>query len=234
VITTLVSWWRNDATRELAARAWHLLGKTDVARVLWVVGDSTDGTEPALRAIAATDARVTVLRRDGGVRAEPESPEARLARWSRTVDQALDDMAETGGDDDRVLIHESDLISPLDIARVLHGVRCEAVAGWPVLTLDTGQVFYDTWATRAHGTRFSNARPYHAVYRPDRRFAVDSAGSCWSVPAWAIRAGARCGGLGAVGLCGALRTLGVRIWVDPMVHVEQPRDLWAPMVGAAA
>ena len=47
----LLSLWRDDTGRHLEARVAHLLGKTYPAlRWLWVVGDSADGTEDALRA----------------------------------------------------------------------------------------------------------------------------------------------------------------------------------------
>jgi hypothetical protein len=220
--TVLLSFWRSDIERDLEARVAHLLAKTGIARWLWVVGDSVDDTEAHLRAIA-WPGRVTVIRHDTGIVGEDR--ETRLRRFSRTADAGLEHLHPEA---DRVLIHESDLRSPRDIAQRLAGERDEAVAGWPTLTIGTKTIFYDTYVYRAQGRHFEAHPPYHAVYRPDQRFAVDSVGSVWSLPAWAVRDGVRGGDHGALGLCAGLRDRGVTILVDPTVPVVQPFALWDP------
>jgi len=224
VRTVLLSFWRNDAARDLAGRLAHLLDKHALGEevsCLWVVGDSTDDTEAVLRAVAHVNRRVTVVRHDTGIVGEDR--ETRLRRFSRTADAGLDLILP---EDDRVLIHESDLRSPRTITQRLAGARDEAVAGWPTLTIGTQTRFYDTFVFRAQGVPFTGYPPYHAVYRPDQRFAVDSVGSVWSLPAWAVHDGVRGGDQGALGICAGLRARGVRILVDPMVPVVQPRALW--------
>jgi hypothetical protein len=219
MMTVGLACWRNDEARDLEARAAHLLAKRAVDAWVWVVGDSTDATETMLEAIGAPG--VTLLRHDTGLSAE--SGRERLVRFSAHADWGLAAIPEWA---DRVLIHESDLVSPVDVAARLAGGRTEAVAGWPILRLGGVDVFYDTWAYRSDGQRFDATMPYHPRYRANARFSVDSVGSCWTLPAWAVRHGARCGGWGAVGLCRALRDCGVSVWVEPAVTIVQPTDRW--------
>jgi hypothetical protein len=230
--TALLSIWRNDGARQLEARAAALLAKTgpDLGW-LWVVGDSADDTEVRLRALAVPWP-VRVLRADSGITSD--EPAARLARMSYAGDGGLAVLAKLVGPDapERVVMHESDLESPVDVVAQLDGDALTAVAGWPTLTLPTGTVFYDLWAYVADGTHFTPDPPYHARYRPDARFPVDSAGSVLSFPAWVLRDGAREGGYGLRGLCQAMRQRGVGVLVDPRVPIIQPATLWAPQVGA--
>lgn len=213
--------WRNDADRALEARVAHLLDKPGVTRWHWMVGDSIDDTEARLRAVANTEPRVSVFRHDTG--RDADDPPTRFRRFSDTADALLD---QVGPDVDRILIHESDLTSPRDIVTALAGTAHEAVAGWPVLPIATPPLFYDTWGYTAGGRHFTNWPPYHPVYRADQRFAVDTVGSCWTLPAWAVRDGARCHGRACHGLCAELRERGVAILVDPRVEIVQPPVLW--------
>jgi hypothetical protein len=218
--TAILSFWRTDASRELRKRAEHLLQKGRLGvRWIWVVGDSADDTEDQLRRLATP--AVTLIRHDTGI--VGEDSDTRLRRFSQTADVGLDAVTET---DRRVLIHESDLRSPRDIVSRLACADDEAVGGWPVLPMPGHPIFYDTFVYRAHGTRFKAYPPYHAVYQPDARFEVDSVGSVWSLPAWAIRNGVRGQHEGALGICAGLRALGVRVLVDPQVEVVQPVHLW--------
>jgi hypothetical protein len=228
--TALLSIWRNDGARDLEARAAALLAKTgsDLGW-LWVVGDSDDDTEERLRALAAPwPARV--LRADSGI--VSDDPTSRLRRMSHAGDAGLDVLARLGGGFERVVMHESDLVSPGNVVAQLEGDALTAVAGWPTLTLPEGTVFYDTWAYWADGVPFNGAPPYHPRYRSDARFPVDSAGSVLSFPAWVLRDGAREGGYGLRGLCQAMRQRGVGVLVDPRVLIVQPATLWETRIGA--
>ena len=222
--TVMLSFWRTDVARDLDARAMHLLQKGGRGiRWLWVVGDSTDETESRLRTLAPPD-RVTILRHDTGIVGEDRV--TRLRRFSQTADAGLEAIDRAA---DRVLIHESDLRSPRDVVVRLQGdADEEAVAGWPTITLMGRSQFYDVLCFRARGRAFDAHPPYHDVYRAGQRFEVESVGSVWSLPAWAIRDGVRGGGHGALGICRGLRKRGVRILVDPTVEVVQPITLWTP------
>ncbi len=218
--TVMMSLWRDDMQRNLSARIDHLLHKVGVDRWVWVVGNCSDSTEAALRNVAHTWSRITVVRFDSDELGD--APEQRLLRMSQTAQAGMDTVQP---DDDYWCFHESDLISPDTVVlRMLALQRSEtpcAVAGWPVL----GDMFYDTWAYRKDGQKFSNFAPYHPAY-VDHVFEVDSAGSVLLVPAEALRQGVRCTTGGLVEVCAGLKARGYPIYVDPHLKIEQPMDLW--------
>jgi hypothetical protein len=227
--TVLLSLWRGDAQRDLVARAAHLRAKIGVTTWRWIVGDSDDETEQLLRECAHGDPRVRVDVADTGLTSD--APETSLLRRSLTCDAALDRLAP---DVDRVVFHESDLESSIDVVLALDGEERAVVAGWVTLDLGGGPLFYDTWAYRGlDGTRFAPLPPYHPDYRPDARFPVRSAGSVLSVPGWVLHRGARCGAYGLVGLSAACRARGVSVLVDPRVPIVQPASRWRMAIGAS-
>lgn len=223
--------WRNDTRRNLRERALHLLTKSYPAlRWVWVVGDSEDETYAQLLTIVNEVRplrRVDLIRHDTGIVGN-DMPN-RLRRMSETANQWL---AQVQADDDYLLIHESDIISPVNLVeRFLRHVdagRCP-VAGWPILPVtDTQAVFYDIWAYRKDGRRFTNTPPFHECYNPNTPFEVDSVGTCWLLHAEDIRRGARFTNGAVVELCEQLRGYGRRFWVDPKLVVVQPKALWEP------
>lgn len=245
----MLSMWRNDAKRRLQERVTYLLSKTYPAlRWVWIVGDSTDDTEARLRELATkhpAGGRVTIARRDTSIAGE--DPESRIRRLSETAN-AWFDYVEEG--DSYCLIHESDLVSSPDVVeRLLATGKCP-VAGWPVLEVNNERLFYDTWAYRCWGWRFSNRAPYHPCYRPDELFEVDSVGSVWLFYAEDVRVSgpgsakdvalrpaqdvalrqaqdvARCIDRGALDLCAWMTAHGRSIWVDPTLTILQPTSLW--------
>ena len=215
----MLSLWRDDVERNLAARALHLLKKSYTPmRWVWVVGDSSDDTEAVLRAIARyrADKDITVIRHDTGI--VGEDPNTRLARLSATADAALDTIAAGDG---MLVMHESDLRTPVDIVQRFVATGKSAVAGWPTLTVRGITMFYDIWAYRVNGEKLTNDTP-----PPAEMFEVDSFGSCWMASAEDIRGGARCHGRGVLGICSDLREKGRTLWVDPSIPVVQPESLW--------
>lgn len=224
----MVSLWRNDAERFIARRMNNLAGKLGVTRWIWVVGDSTDPTEQVLRDFSK-DKPIKVIRHDTGI--VGDTPEFRLLRLSHTVNAALDDL---GPLDDYMLLHESDIQSPEDVAVKLNAVLLntggQVAAGWPVLPgAEPGpehELFYDTWAYRKNGQCFANGWPYHPAFNHAEAFEVDSVGTVWIAPAVDFREGVRCRVFGAVELCRELKARGRRIFVDPTLRIVQPRELW--------
>lgn len=219
----MISHWRNDADKSLRLRARHLLSKSwPDLRFVWVVGDSTDDTHEQLAALVADDARVTLIQHDTHV--PGEDPASRLVRLSQTVNVELDQITP---DDDYVLIHESDLVTPTDLIQMMLETGHCPVAGWPVLPLSGGTIFYDTWAYRKDGQMFSNNAPFHPCYRPYDVFEVDSAGSVLLFYAEDVRRGLRCETLAVLELCRKMRSdFGRSIWVDPMLEIIQPVERW--------
>lgn len=233
----MLSLWRNDSSRNFTDRVSHLLSKSyPRLRWVWVVGDSRDLTETLLRDVAKGHnghRSIKVIRADTGI--EGDEPEARLRRLSLTANAGLEAIRP---EDDYVLIHESDLISPVDLVERFLESGKSPIAGWPVLS----DVFYDIWAYRGtDGVKFTGLPPYHEAYKPDAVFEVASVGSCWmfraedALPSASSgqapsapfgSGGVRCEKWGAVELCRKLKRLGRRIWVDPTIRIEQPMGLF--------
>lgn len=222
----MCSMWRSDANRQLPDRVEHLLAKAETYPMLrwyWVVGDSDDDTLDALIDLSI-GYDVAFAQFDTGIKGDDAV--SRLRRLSLTANHYLQiDHAVA----EFVLVHESDLLSPSDIVNrfVAHAEqgRCP-IAAWPTLEIQPGRrFFYDCWAYRKDGVRFSNRAPYHKCYRPDAPFAVDSFGSVFMFstedsPFLHMENRA------VLDLCDGLRARGRTLWVDPTIEVIQPHALW--------
>lgn len=224
----MLSFWRNDTGKRLRERAEHLLAKTgDGLRWVWVVGDC----DPQDRTFV-TLWNLTYCHQGKDIQIVPIDTGPHPDRYVRLSLSASAGLEYVRPDDDYVLIHESDIVSPPDVVERLLAHAAEGrcpVAGWPILRIDVNTVlFYDIWAYRKDGQLFTNYPPFHTCYRPDRPFEVDSIGTVWLMPAQDIREGVRCHERGCLELSRKFRERGHRIWVDPTLVVEQPRDLWVP------
>lgn len=224
--TAIISHWRNDAEKSLEQRAAHLFNKTgDVCHVM-VVGDSDDSTLQTLVKLAEKyiQGGGAAIVRDMKTGIEGDDPDTRLKRLSATLNYSL---ALVPAGCEYVMLHESDLISPANIVEMfLANPAALPGAGW--VTLGDGDVFYDTWAYRRNGTRFTNDPPYHPCYQPARLFEVDSAGSVLMFHAEDVCGpnGARCETGAIVEICDKLRQRGRQIWVHPQIRIVQPLALW--------
>lgn len=228
----IISLWRNDEHRHIAARIDRMLRKSyRNRRYVWLVADSTDATFDILVA-AAMAARhefgvhVHVSRQDTGIEVVGEVAGAvnadRLRRLSRSISDAFRLLTP---DDDYAIIHESDLISPDSVVEMfLANVKCarSPIAGWPILSHPTsGVLFYDTWGYRhVDGRQFTNHEP-----RPESPFRVDSFGSVAMFPASDLR-GMEVEVEAFREICANLRKEGARLWCDPAITVVQPTELW--------
>lgn len=216
----VLSLWRNDAERDIAKRVVHLLDKSHPRlRYLWAVGDSTDATEDILRDVTANDPRVTIVRNDTGI--EGDDSATRMIRLTQTA-RAIYDLV--GPQDDLICLHESDLISPVNVIQRLIACPGDVKAGWVTL----GELFYDTYAYRKDGVKFSNHPPYHACYRSDAPFEVDCVGSVWMAPAKEFYGENAIRGTtgGVIDVMHQLKERGYRVFVDPTLPIVQPVSLW--------
>jgi hypothetical protein len=222
----MCSLWRDDAGRRLAERVAHLLSKAESYPSLawvWVVGDSTDDTAETLRQLSTgNDVEELDI---GSTGVEGDGMDSRLRRLSLTANHYL----RHGDGAEYLLMHESDIESPANLVNLLvaHAEqgRCP-IAGWPTLAVRPGvKWFYDCWAYRKDGVRFTNRAPYHAGYRPDKPFTVDSAGTVLMFHAEDCSE-IIMSRLAVLELCWHLRRLGREIWVDPTLEVVQPTALW--------
>ena len=227
----LVSFWRNDAERHLAARVEHLLAKVAPEgmrlRWLWASGDCADDTASRLfQAARDNHAGRAIQSIYANTWIEGEDTSSRRRRMAATATKAFAALRET---DDWVLLHESDLRTPKDVVRRLLPKFADPVAGWsptagwPTLGDAPDALMYDIYAMRhLDGRHFDAHEP-----RPRDPFEVASFGSCWLAPASLVRnrvLGLDC----VVDLCRQWRSEGVHLWVDPTVTVVQPTDLWTP------
>lgn len=245
----IVSFWRNDTQREIRRRMEHLISKSyPNLRFLWVSGDNSDSTLDILHEFAFKNHDKEIEIVQSNTRIEGEGLENIWLRLSQTLNFAF---ARVRKDDEYVLHHESDLITDVDIVEKFLATGKCPIAGWPTITLpvdfgllekdklppfisqrleeelkSTTNVFYDTWAYRKDGVMFTNNPPYHACYRSDEPFEVDSFGSCCMFHAEDIRKGLRVFNECLVEVCNKLRQMGRTCWVDPRIEVIHPYDMF--------
>lgn len=229
-----LSGFKGDVGKHIGRRVTHLLAKTGVDHWFWGVRQDNDMTLEYLKRVEkAASGRVTVSSEDF------PAWEERILHLSVIGDMGLS--AACMVDADRVLIHESDLFTPVDIVERLAATPAAVAGGWPVLAGDgtpaelllcegamkwDRQIFYDTWAYRADGQRYKNDPPHHPRHVSDRPYQLDSVGSVALIDAAYLRRGARMFPEGFVGLCDSIRRLGGQVWCDPRVPVVQPVELW--------
>ncbi len=240
----IMSLWRNDADRDLEARAEHLLSKTSAHHALewhWVVGDSDDNTLDLLCETAVffgLKDRVRIQIADTGIEGTDTITQRR--RGSATASAMF---AELDIRAQYAVLHESDLRSAPDVLdalintplcvepNTLEGGAIAGIAGWPTINLDPRRPpqFYDTWAYRdLRGQPFAARPPYARGWqRNGAPFQVGSFGSVWMVPAEILR-GRQIESRAVVELCEAWRAEGIDLWVAPEIPIEQPTSLWTP------
>lgn len=230
----MCSLWRSDVNRRLADRVQHLLAKAETypaLRWVWVVGDSRDNTTHALAA-HVVGAQHPLSRGHpvqivdvGSTGIEGDDMPTRLRRLSETANEWWN-WCENA---DYVICHESDLVTDPDVVNQLvanaeRGI-CP-VAAWPTLEIQPGVVWcYDVWAYAKDGVRFTNQPPYHACYKPDEPFEVDSFGSVYLFRAEDVPL-VRFEDQAVRDLCRQLKEAGRTLWCDPRIRCEQPKDLW--------
>jgi hypothetical protein len=224
----MLSLWRNDAQRAIKSRLQHLLAK-GASAYIWVTGDNVDDTEHILSTSAHCQKEIIVLRKDTHIHSSV--PDDRLRGLSQSAQAGLDYFVDHYAQADYLLIHESDLISPPNLIERMIALSQSkngaAVAGWVTLQLGSEKLFYDTWAYRKDGVKFTNHAPFHASYDAETPFEVDSVGSCVLFPAHPLRDGWRLTQGGIVEICQKMQAAGVHIWVDPTLEIIQPVALWS-------
>lgn len=147
-----------------------------------------------------------------------EAPE-RMAALSPVGNALLDCVLPT---DDVLLYVESDLLwdadDMLQLAVIAAGQR--AVVSPLIMA---GDLFYDIWAFRKDGERFSPFPPFRPEWKGVLRgqLEVDSVGSCLAIPAvWAQRIRMTTGAL--VEWCNNARAAGCKIYCNPSFVVRHP------------
>lgn len=227
-----ISMWKGDASRHLARRAQHLLAKEGIDEWIWVVRPVADMTPDILRE-EADGAPVTLVDESW------PAPDDRMLRLSVAADFGV--AIAIAREADRILWHESDLLSPPDVVEQLARTSAAVVGGWPVLpgqetpealrlfrgcAVFKNEQFYDTWGYRAGGERFTNAVPFSPHANLEEPFKLQSVGSVALIDAGIIRRGARFLPGAFVNLCQWAYALDGEVWCDPRVKIVQPLELW--------
>lgn len=220
--TAIISLFRNEPAAELATRIDHLLAKAGTNRWIWATGDASPDTYRLLKHRAALEKKsnkldIEVIKASSGIVGDDV-----LSSRARTAFTASAAFASIRDTDTLVLLHESDLLSPIDVIAQLLASGHLPIAGWPTIELTPNSPqFYDIWAYRDLGGRHFAA----TQVRPRRPLRVSSFGSLWLAPAALVR-NRVLGPDAIVGLCREWTSEGVRLWVDPRVPVIQPVDRW--------
>lgn len=163
--------------RQVAALRNHL-GPEFRLRVIAAEGDSTDSTrEELVRASQDYSLAIDLIDASHGQRVFASTEESdRMVALSKVGNCILSGVNQ----DDHVLVYvESDLIWDRMTMRALINLvlidpKLDVVAPMPF----AGAAFYDIWAFRKDGTRFSPFSPYHSKLRSVGMTEVDSVGSC--------------------------------------------------------
>lgn len=191
----------------------------DVLSLVLGYGDSTDGTGYELYE-AADHRLVETLLLDvshGGPKFGSVEDPQRFRQLAYVANRLAACIPHTA---DAVIFVESDLLwqPPTLLALLDRLERCPAIA--PMI-MDGPASFYDVFAHRRGGVRFTKEPPYH----PDingRVLQVDSAGSCVAVRGALARTVKFPPEDVFVGWCRGVYAAGGSVWLDPSLIVRHP------------
>lgn len=182
-------------------------------------GDSTDGTGEMLFEAAADSigAHLIDVSHGGSQYGSIEHPE----RFKQLAFVGNKLLANVPSDADVVGIVESDLVwEAQTMTRLIdHLAWVPAIA--PMI-MDGPNSFYDVYAYRMNGERFTKTPPYH--WRLENFYndltMLDSAGSVLFMDADLARKARFTDEQAIVGLCEQIREQGGRIWLDPKATIQ--------------
>lgn len=206
----------DDLQRLLNARGDHL-------HLLLGYGDSRDGTGAALwdECVHRFDAHLLDVSHGGPEFGSIEHPQ-RFKQLASIGNKLLDNVPP---DADVVAIIESDLI--WDAMALLQLIDALPVLPHPAavapMIMDGERSFYDVFAFRRGGVRFTKQPPYHADLRGDSDLLeLESAGSVLVMDAALARKARLSDEEAIVGFCAGIRKHGGSIWLDTTVPVAHP------------
>lgn len=197
-----------------------LTQRGDCLHLLLGYGDSTDGTGEALfdECYFRFDAHLVDVSHGGPVFGSIEHPQ-RFKQLAAIGNRLLDCVPPNA---DVVGFVESDLIwDAATLVRLIDHIQ-DYVAVAPMV-MDGPESFYDVFAFRANGKRFSKKPPYHSCFDEYARlYPLDSAGSVLFADAYLARKAKLSDGEAIVGYCKDLREQGGSIWLDAQASVLHP------------
>ncbi len=186
-------------------------------RVIAVEGDSVDGTRRALD-------------NDWGVPVQRIEHDHGKKEWGSVVDQErMRELSAVGNqtfanvrDDDDILVYvESDLLwRPRTMLGLIALVGTDTDVVAPLVFRD--RVFYDIWAFRKDGRKFTANTPYHPDLNMSGVTEIDSAGSCLVMRAHVARTTPPMTNNALVEWCDNARSVGFSIGVAPQLRITHP------------
>lgn len=219
---TLISAFRNaerylsQYMNQVADLVSGLSLRGDHVTLIWGEGDSTDRTLERLQSYVrfGYPAKIVNCTHGGPVYGSVVDAK-RFKQLAYVANRMLICIPD---DADVVLMVESDLYwqaeTLLALLDRLQDVPCVA----PMVMERSSGGFYDTWAFRRNGVRFTKFAPYH----PDigeGLLQLDSAGSCLAMNAVLARQLIWPEEDVIVGLCRQINALGASVWLDPGLTV---------------
>lgn len=218
---TILSCFRNSSHYipryfdQMGALSKLLYARGDRLKLILGYGDSIDGTGEMLHEEATfrMDALLIDVSHGGKAYGSIEHPE-RFRQLAYVGNRLLDNVPP---DADVIGVVESDLIwdaqSILQLLDDLEHVPC--VSG---MIMDGPNSYYDVFAARRNGQRFTKTPPYHPDITPDSDLLeVDSAGSVLFMDAELARKARFIGGEAIVSFCQDIRKHGGTIWINTQV-----------------
>lgn len=223
---TIISAFRNAASNGQIERYFDQVGALDKAltargdrlKLILGYGDSTDGTGEALfeEAQFLMDALLVDVSHGGKHYGSIENAQ-RFKQLAYVGNKLLDCVPP---DADVVGIVESDLIWEADtLVRLIDSIQ-DYVAIAPMI-MDGPNSFYDVFAFRRDGVRFTKSPPYYPNIN-GQLFQVDSAGSVLIMDGDLARQARFEEEDVIVGLCKQIYERGGSVWVDPALKVVHP------------
>lgn len=203
----------------------HHAGIRNPVRVIAVEGDSTDKTESEIIRQSLLDDSLSVqfVKYNHGQRpfTSTEDPD----RLSALTGVMKTGMSAVDIDRDHIVLYvESDLIwNPHQVGSIIDIVS-RGDGGFDIVAplVFAGDKFYDIWAFRKDGKRFSPFFPYHKDLNSHGLTEVDSVGSCLVFRASLAGKVVSIGEEGLVSWCNGARQMGYRIGVSSDFRVDHP------------
>lgn len=188
-------------------------------RCVWGEGDSTDQTRAALAAARTMWLTTIVDCTHGGPVYGSIEHEQRFRQLAYVGNQIWAAIPE---DTDAVIYVESDLIwEPATLVKLLDWLTTLPAVVPMIMDSPPAETFYDVWAFRRNGIRFTKRFPFHADFWPHDLMWLDSAGSCMALR-FRLAQGLHFPDDCFVGFCRLLYEQGGELWLDPTLTVFHP------------
>lgn len=198
-------------------------GKDNSVRLIAAEGDSIDTTREDLQGLAEMyEINLQLLDVSHGHRPFGSTEDPVRMRALSDVGQSIFD--EVTEEDDVLVYVESDLIWSVEVIGTLIDCAVKEDHGYHIFSpfIFAGSAFYDVWAFRKDGRRFSPFYPYYPAMQMSGLFEVDSVGSCLIMKSEIARSVPDMKENALVEWCKNAKEQGYKIAVAPGYHIYHP------------